>query len=110
MKYQRTKLLLTSIAALFLAMGTAHAQDAMAENARQKRAAARCKMELMKYETMEQSLDQRSFFFTICMKAEGYSFTLDKSKYPILNNMNCDERWKRDRLPPEDTICWVRVW
>ena len=108
------KALLTGIAALLLATGAAHAQDVVdkmfAESARQTRAAARCKMELMKYETMEQNLDQRSYFFTTCMKSEGYAFTRDKSKYPILNNMNCDERWKRDKLPPEDEICWKRVW
>jgi hypothetical protein len=92
----KTRALLTGIAALFLATGTAHAQtDALdkmfAEDARKARALARCNMELMKYEAMKPgevmeeqmepkargqlpfySLQKR--FFGHCMGAEGYAF------------------------------------
>ena len=100
--------------ALLLATGEAQAQGTankiLEESARKARAAARCEMELMKYEAMGQNLDRQSSFFMVCMRSEGYVFTSDKSKYPILNNMSCGERWKRDGRPPEDEICWLPVW
>src|SRR5262245_59400690 len=113
--------LLSGIAALFLATGAAHAEDRdiLAESGKSIRARARCKMELMKYETMDTDQLNRSVFYTACMESEGYAFQ-GEQKLPTINGEpmirsigkdgTCNQLRKHEGRTPDLAVCWKRVW
>jgi hypothetical protein len=100
--------------ALFILVAGAEyvqAQDTLAEDGKRIRMLARCRMELMKYETMDGDRDHRGMFWMHCIKAEGYDFD-PKLKILMLDDKpTCSDLWKRDNFPPTDmSVCWKRIW
>jgi len=122
------KLLLAGVVALLLATGAAHAvrpahsADALdrifAEQFNKKRAIGRCEAELLKYELMMDlaphvDIGNRNhkvaFFFTSCMKGEGYQYNYEP-RFPMIKNQSCGElREKNYGVPETLDACWEKL-
>jgi hypothetical protein len=112
------KLLLTSVAALFLATGMVQAEtfeDSHTKDAKIRQALARCDLEVMKIELLtktkswdwerDQYHNQHSDFYMTCATAEGLYFNSRKVLPMLDGKPTCSDRWKQAdyNFPP----CWT---